>query len=107
MTLQASILSMLKGDLSRFLVFYEGVYSGKGQLRDARAVNHEGSISALIFATVVVQEAKVLVSSAVVFGFRGAKHVIFAIYKGPTEFWLCSALTGLITCTRVRRDLSK
>lgn len=82
---------MLKGDLSRFLVFYEGVYSGKGQLRDARAVNHEGSISALIFATVVVQEAKVLVSSAVVFGFRGAKHVIFAIYKGPTEFWLCSA----------------
>ncbi|ADV23571.1 hypothetical protein I315_02630 [Cryptococcus gattii Ru294] len=86
MTLQVSILSMLKGDLSRFLVFYEGVYSGKGQLRDARAVNHEGSISALIFATVVVQEAKVLVSSAVVFGFRGAKHVIFAIYKDrPTK----------------------
>lgn len=50
---------MLKGDLSRLLVFYEGVYNGKGQLHDARAVNHEGSISALIFATVVVQEAKV------------------------------------------------
>nr|KIR49373.1 hypothetical protein I312_01528 [Cryptococcus bacillisporus CA1280] len=53
------MLSMLKGDLSPLLVFYEGVYNGKGQLHDALAVNHEGSISALIFATVVVQEAKV------------------------------------------------
>lgn len=53
------MLSMLKGDLSWLLVFYEGVYSEKGQFHDARAVNHEGSISALIFATVVVQEAKV------------------------------------------------
>lgn len=46
-------------------------------------------------------------SSAVVFGFRGAKHVIFAIYKYPTEFWLCCALIGLIAFTRVGRDLSK
>lgn len=47
------------GDVRWLLVFYEGVYSEKGQFHDARAVNHEGSISALIFATVVVQEAKV------------------------------------------------
>lgn len=48
MALRVSMLSMLKGDLSRLPVFYEGVYSGKGQLHDARAANHEGSISALI-----------------------------------------------------------
>lgn len=48
LTLRVSMLSMLKGDLSRLPVFYEGVYSGKGQLHDARAANHEGSISALI-----------------------------------------------------------
>lgn len=46
-------------------------------------------------------------SSVVVFGFKGARNVIFTIYKDPTEFWLCGALIGLITFTRVRWDLSK